>query len=237
MPLTAPPAAPSAPPTTAPTGPAAAAPFAAPAAPVPAICVSPDKKLLALAEADGKITLVDLTTGKPVKQLAGHTAAVTSLAFSGNSARLVSGSADKTVRVWDVAAGTAVLTLTGSPQAINAVAIHANGLEAASGAADGQIALPACRVALPDCVLLDWNMPVMNGIEFLTALRAEFGPRKPVVVLCTTETEIENITRAIAFGAQAGQEIAWQAHVGGFFAGLFLFKAFDPVSSTPELTG
>jgi len=41
----------------------------------------------------------------------------------------------------------------------------------------------------------------------------------------------------IAFGAQAGQEIAWQAHVGGFFAGLFLFKAFDPVPSTPELTG
>jgi membrane associated rhomboid family serine protease len=40
----------------------------------------------------------------------------------------------------------------------------------------------------------------------------------------------------IAFGAEAGQEIAWQAHVGGFFAGLFLFKAFDPVLSSPELT-
>jgi membrane associated rhomboid family serine protease len=41
---------------------------------------------------------------------------------------------------------------------------------------------------------------------------------------------------AIAFGAQAGQEIAWQAHVGGFFAGLFLFKAFDPGQSVSELT-
>jgi membrane associated rhomboid family serine protease len=40
----------------------------------------------------------------------------------------------------------------------------------------------------------------------------------------------------IAFGAEAGQEIAWQAHVGGFFAGLFLFKAFDPARSSPELT-
>jgi membrane associated rhomboid family serine protease len=40
----------------------------------------------------------------------------------------------------------------------------------------------------------------------------------------------------IAFGAEAGQEIAWQAHVGGFFGGLFLFKAFDPVRSSPELT-
>ena len=39
----------------------------------------------------------------------------------------------------------------------------------------------------------------------------------------------------VAFGAQAGQEIAWQAHVGGFFAGLFLFKPFDPAPSSPEL--
>jgi membrane associated rhomboid family serine protease len=34
----------------------------------------------------------------------------------------------------------------------------------------------------------------------------------------------------ITFGAEAGQEIAWQAHVGGFFAGLILFNAFDPHS-------
>ena len=36
-----------------------------------------------------------------------------------------------------------------------------------SEAEDGSKALDACRAALPDCVLLDWNMPVMNGIEFL----------------------------------------------------------------------
>jgi membrane associated rhomboid family serine protease len=33
----------------------------------------------------------------------------------------------------------------------------------------------------------------------------------------------------VSFGEGAGQEIAWQAHVGGFFAGLFLFDAFDPI--------
>jgi len=38
----------------------------------------------------------------------------------------------------------------------------------------------------------------------------------------------------ISFGEAAGQEIAWQAHVGGFFAGLFLFNAFDPVVARPE---
>jgi membrane associated rhomboid family serine protease len=34
---------------------------------------------------------------------------------------------------------------------------------------------------------------------------------------------------AVSFGSQPGQIIAWQAHIGGFLAGLFLFSAFDPV--------
>jgi membrane associated rhomboid family serine protease len=38
----------------------------------------------------------------------------------------------------------------------------------------------------------------------------------------------------ISFGAEAGQQIAWQAHVGGFFAGLVLFAAFDPVRRPVE---
>ncbi len=37
----------------------------------------------------------------------------------------------------------------------------------------------------------------------------------------------------VSFG-EAGQEIAWQAHVGGFFAGLLLFDAFDPVVAQEE---
>jgi membrane associated rhomboid family serine protease len=39
----------------------------------------------------------------------------------------------------------------------------------------------------------------------------------------------------ISFGMQAGQEIAWQAHIGGFMAGLLLFDAFDPVVPRAEL--
>ena len=69
-------------------------------------------------------------------------------------------------------------------------------------AADGAEALAACRRALPRAVLLDWNMPVMNGLEFLQAVRAEFGPDKPVVVLCTTEAELSRILTALDAGAQ-----------------------------------
>lgn len=71
-----------------------------------------------------------------------------------------------------------------------------------SEANDGSEALQACRSHLPDGVLLDWNMPVMNGIEFLDHLRAEFGPENPVVVFCTTETEMKFVERAIEAGAQ-----------------------------------
>ncbi len=69
-------------------------------------------------------------------------------------------------------------------------------------AEDGQQALMACREAMPDSVLLDWNMPVMNGIEFLKALRQEFGPGQPPVMFCTTENDLSFIEQAIAHGAQ-----------------------------------
>jgi len=69
-------------------------------------------------------------------------------------------------------------------------------------AGDGQQALDACRQSMPDCVLLDWNMPVMDGITFLTRLRKEFGPDEPPVLFCTTENDMSHIARAIESGAQ-----------------------------------
>jgi len=69
-------------------------------------------------------------------------------------------------------------------------------------AEDGNVALAHCRKAMPDCVLLDWNMPVMNGIDFLKALRVEFGAAGPPVVFCTTESEMSFVASAIEHGAQ-----------------------------------
>ena len=68
-------------------------------------------------------------------------------------------------------------------------------------APDGAQALEACRTAMPDAVLLDWNMPVMNGIDFLRALRKEPGGDRPVVVFCTTENDMSHIAEAIRCGA------------------------------------
>ena len=69
-------------------------------------------------------------------------------------------------------------------------------------AEDGQAALDACRARLPDCVVLDWNMPVMDGLAFLKALRQEFGPGNPPVLFCTTENDLPHIEQAIEHGAQ-----------------------------------
>ena len=68
-------------------------------------------------------------------------------------------------------------------------------------AEDGQVALDCCLNNMPDVILLDWNMPVMNGIEFLRALRSTVGGDQPIVVFCTTETGIKNIREAISAGA------------------------------------
>ncbi|SCA57815.1 Chemotaxis regulator protein [Candidatus Terasakiella magnetica] len=68
-------------------------------------------------------------------------------------------------------------------------------------AADGQQALDACIKEMPTVVLLDWNMPVMSGIEYLRELRKQPGGDEPVVVFCTTENDIEHIQEAIEAGA------------------------------------
>ena len=68
--------------------------------------------------------------------------------------------------------------------------------------ANGQMALDELRRTPADVLVLDIEMPVMNGLDFLKRLRAEFGPDKPPVVFCTTETEMSAIELAIVNGAQ-----------------------------------
>ncbi len=68
-------------------------------------------------------------------------------------------------------------------------------------ATDGQEALDACLSEMPDAILLDWNMPIMNGIEFLRSLRVTEGGDAPVVVFCTTENDMSHIVEAMQAGA------------------------------------
>lgn len=70
-----------------------------------------------------------------------------------------------------------------------------------SEAADGREALESCHATIPDVVLLDWNMPVMSGLEFLLALRASDVSCQPKVIFCTTENDPVHIRAAIDAGA------------------------------------
>ncbi|HAU28952.1 MAG TPA: two-component system response regulator [Rhodospirillaceae bacterium] len=71
-----------------------------------------------------------------------------------------------------------------------------------SEAEDGQQALESCcKEGMPDAILLDWNMPVLNGIDFLRRLRKMSGGTTPKVIFCTTENDLSHIQEALAAGA------------------------------------
>ncbi|TPW04030.1 MAG: two-component system, chemotaxis family, response regulator CheY [bacterium] len=68
-------------------------------------------------------------------------------------------------------------------------------------AADGSEALAFCGGVIPEIILLDWSMPVMDGMTFLRRLRALPGGMAPKVLFCTIETRAERIAEALSAGA------------------------------------
>jgi two-component system chemotaxis response regulator CheY len=68
-------------------------------------------------------------------------------------------------------------------------------------AEDGQKAYESCKQTMPDAVLLDWNMPVMSGLEFLEKLRQLKNGNHPKVIFCTTENDTKHLQRALDAGA------------------------------------
>ncbi len=69
-------------------------------------------------------------------------------------------------------------------------------------AGDGKQGLEQLRAAAPpDVVFVDWNMPEMNGYEFVCAMRADQAYATTKIVMVTTEAEMSFITRAVEAGA------------------------------------
>jgi len=69
-------------------------------------------------------------------------------------------------------------------------------------AANGREAMERLRaIQKVDLALVDWNMPEMNGFEFVRAVRAEHMYDGVLLMMVTTETEMENVVRALAAGA------------------------------------
>ena len=86
-------------------------------------------------------------------------------------------------------------------------------------AANGRQALQYLEGArLPDIVLVDWNMPEMNGLEFVKAVRAQDRLRDLPLMMVTTETEMDQMAAALEAGANE-----------------YLMKPFDKKSVTEKL--
>lgn len=85
-------------------------------------------------------------------------------------------------------------------------------------AADGQAGMERLNSGVPfDLALVDWNMPVMSGLEMLHTMRAE-GYRDIKVMMVTTEAENDFILRALSAGADE-----------------YLMKPFDNEALTEKL--
>ena len=64
-------------------------------------------------------------------------------------------------------------------------------------AANAQAAFDSCSRALPDVILLDWEARVMQGIDFLRKLRKTIGGEGPIVVYCSTRSDIDTVQQAL----------------------------------------
>src|ERR1700722_14352819 len=102
------------------------------------IAIAPDGRTIAVGGRDVVIRIIELTTGRVLYQLKGHTDMVTSVSFTPDGQRLFSGSLDNTAREWDIATGKSisVIPLT---QAVYDVVISADGAQLVIGLADDTV--------------------------------------------------------------------------------------------------
>ena len=68
-------------------------------------------------------------------------------------------------------------------------------------AEDGSVALQKLKIGGFDFVITDWNMPTMNGLELLKAIRADASLKHLPVLMITAEAKKENIVEAAGAGA------------------------------------
>jgi len=90
---------------------------------------------------------------------------------------------------------------SGTVRSIIAKMLRSMGIESIQ-AKDGQEAY-STLTENPDVLVafVDWNMPIMNGLQFVHLVREQSGFQSLKLVMVTTETEIEQVTKALDAGA------------------------------------
>lgn len=111
------------------------------ARPVRDVRFSPDGRMIAAANQDGTVRLVDASSGKTLRTLSGHRDRANGLAFSPDGRLLASASADRTVRLWNPATGAPIRTLTGHTDKARCAAFSPDGTLLATGGEDRTVRL------------------------------------------------------------------------------------------------
>ncbi|MBD1884693.1 protein kinase domain-containing protein [Microcoleus vaginatus] len=145
------------------------------------VAVSPDGSILASGGGDKNVILWDLKTGRRMRTIPAHKAAVKAIAFSRDGQILASGSDDKTIRLWNVRTGSRLRTLSGHAGGVNAIALSGDGKTLASGSQDKTVRL--------------WNLGTGEVRRIITghggAVNAvAFSPNGKIVASASTDNTI-----------------------------------------------
>ena len=105
------------------------------------LAFSPDGRLLATAGLDLAIKLWDITTGREIYTLEGHSDRISQIIFSSDSQTLISSSWDKTIKLWDLNTGKVITTLEAHSAQINTMAIASDKQILVTGSSDRTIKL------------------------------------------------------------------------------------------------
>jgi WD40 repeat protein len=103
------------------------------------VALSGDGRRALSGSQDRSLRWWDLDRGACLRELRGHTGAVSAVALSGDGRRALSGSADHSLRWWDLESGACLRKLRGHAGEVSAVALSGDGRRALSGSQDGSL--------------------------------------------------------------------------------------------------